>query len=207
MPLTMPTWIAAIATVVLAVGAIFTVFYARNAFREQSKEVGLLQLQVKDQQDARQREAEERHRAQAAQVYITREVFAGRRAHAGDEPIKGIGAKAASVTAIVHNVSDQPVYDLRVHWMAGDAGVQAGLEDQLGTLGPRDRRPTVRPVPPAVTTEQFSVIAYFRDAAGARWTLTPDGQLAPVPAALDVGAPLIAARHLPSKAPQADAAT
>lgn len=49
MPLTVPTWIAAIATAALALGAGFTVYYARKAFREQANELGVLQKQAKDQ--------------------------------------------------------------------------------------------------------------------------------------------------------------
>src|SRR6266851_4366122 len=50
-PLTVPTWTAAIATVVLAIGAIVTVYFAKRAFDEQSKELGVLQEQAKDQAD------------------------------------------------------------------------------------------------------------------------------------------------------------
>jgi hypothetical protein len=49
------TWTGAIATVVLAVGAGFTVYYASNAFREQSNEVTLLQQQVGSEQEERAR--------------------------------------------------------------------------------------------------------------------------------------------------------
>jgi TolA-binding protein len=43
------TWIGAVATAVLAVGAGFTVYYAKQAFEKQSLEVGTLQKQASDQ--------------------------------------------------------------------------------------------------------------------------------------------------------------
>src|SRR5689334_17670964 len=184
MSLVLPTWIGAIATVVLAVGAGFTVYYARNAFREQSSEVALLKEQVGSEQKERTREAEERRKAQAARVYMTGEVFSGNRASSGNEYVGGRPARPPSVTAFVHNSSEQPVYDLRVHWVCGHEAVQAGSEDLLGTLGPQSEKQVKRDVPDAMTLEQFGPVAYFRDAAGARWTLLTDGRLEPVPANL-----------------------
>jgi uncharacterized protein YoxC len=71
MSLTVPTWIGAIATVVLAVGAIVTVYYARKAFLEQAEEVrtlksqleeqsrgaGLIERQLREQQDFNEKQA------------------------------------------------------------------------------------------------------------------------------------------------------
>jgi hypothetical protein len=61
-PLTVPTWLTAIFTGVLAVLAIVTAIFAILAFRKQSAEVSLLQEQVL-------RDAMARHRAQATQVF------------------------------------------------------------------------------------------------------------------------------------------
>jgi hypothetical protein len=63
-----------------------------------------------------------------------------------------------------------------------------------GTLGPQDNTVTERPVPATVAKEKFMPIAYFRDAAGLRWTITPNGYLDPVDGKLARGAPEIAAR-------------
>ena len=70
MSLLVATWIGALATVGLLVGAGITAWYARKAFREQSHEVALLQEQVKNQQSDRTREAADRRKAQAAKVFI-----------------------------------------------------------------------------------------------------------------------------------------
>lgn len=59
MSLLVATWIGALTTVGLLVGAAFTAWYARKAFREQSKEVKILQQQAK-------RDIDDRLRRQAA---------------------------------------------------------------------------------------------------------------------------------------------
>ena len=50
--------VTAIATAVLAVFAIVTAFYARQAFRKQSQEVSAIERQVKDQQELTMQQAE-----------------------------------------------------------------------------------------------------------------------------------------------------
>jgi hypothetical protein len=176
MSLAPPTWIGAIATVVLAAGAIVTSVFAVLAFRKQSTEVAALQKQVESEQAERGREAEGRRRAQAARVYITLDVFGGNRASPGNECFAG-----------------RPD-DVPVHWVCGDEAVQAGSEDLLGTLGPHSDKQVERDVPGTVTLEQFGPVAYFRDAAGARWTLLPGGELEPVPPELVAGVSLITTR-------------
>jgi hypothetical protein len=185
-------WISAISTVGLLIGAVVTAVFAIRAFREQSREVGLLQEQVVAERTEREREAEERRRAQAARVYVTLSRFRGRRANSGNEHVGGIGARAPSVSVTVHNTSEQPIYDLRVHWIADTPAVQVGAEDLRGTLGPHEEVRAEREIPEGVAPEHFTAVACFRDAAGARWTLGPLGDLDPVPVGLVAGAPLIA---------------
>jgi hypothetical protein len=50
MSLTLPTWIAAIATVALALGSGIAAFYAKRAFDLQSEELGQLSQARTDQQ-------------------------------------------------------------------------------------------------------------------------------------------------------------
>jgi hypothetical protein len=113
-------------------------------------------------------EAEERRRAQAARVYIARQVFSGNRASSGNEYVAGRPARPPSVTAVVHNTSEQPVYDVQVHWLSGDPPVREGGEDLVGTLCPHDEKQVTRDMPGTVALEQVVPVAYFRDAAGAR---------------------------------------
>ena len=51
MSLIFATQLTAVATAVLAVFAIVTAFYARQAFRKQSQEVSAIERQVTDQQE------------------------------------------------------------------------------------------------------------------------------------------------------------
>jgi hypothetical protein len=175
--LTIATWTGAIATVVLAVGAGFTVYYARKAFREQSEEVGLLQKQAEREQEDRRQEAESRRRAQAALVYVVLEYQAEQihRNYAGGGIMTP--GRPSMVTATVHNTAERPIYGLRVQWVTGVPGVPDGSEHHLGTLGPRSEVAGGIDVQGLVELEKIELAAFFRDAAGLSWTLLPDGQL------------------------------
>jgi hypothetical protein len=222
MSLIAATQVTAVATAVLAVFAIVTAVFAFLAFRKQSTEVTTLQRQFDDQRKVndlqarelqeslaeRRREAEERRRAQAARVYVIINVFPRNKAHPGNEYVAGRSARQPAIGVIVHNASDRPVYDVRIHYLTLPDCVQAGTEDSLGTLGPQDRTAPVQRDVPNGPVEQFIAIAYFRDAAGLRWTVTPNGLLASVDAELRAGAPLIATRaaeraYPPSSQPRA----
>jgi hypothetical protein len=162
--------ITAIATAVLAAFAIITAVVAYMAFRRQTQEVGILQQQMKEQQDVLAREARERHRAQAARVFISLDY--------GD---KQDDKRSAHFT--VANTSDQPVYDAEIRWRhtQREAHHPVIRHTQLGTILPGDR-PTVYPARIDLGAradpddDRFTVLI-FRDAAGAMWTRTLDGDL------------------------------
>jgi hypothetical protein len=187
-------WLTAAATGLLALFAVVTAWYARKAFREQSTEVGILQRQADAQQDELVRQADERRREQAARIYVTANLLPGNKASAGTEAVAGRGARTPVLAAAVHNTSGQPVYDVRVHWVDLDSGTQAGAEDELGTIGPGEQRRIDRTVPGTVAPADFTLVAYFRDAAAFRWTLTPAGHLGTIDPDLPPGAPEIAIR-------------
>ncbi len=107
MPLTVPAWIAAIATAVIAVGVTVLAGLAGNALGARSRQVAdqrelisqlaeALTLQVKDLRLS----MDERRRAQACQVFIELTRFGG-----PATPPTG------QITATVQNNSQQPVYD------------------------------------------------------------------------------------------------
>ncbi len=117
--------ITAIATVVLAVGAIITAIFAIRAFREQARMLKMQSDQLDEQREVnaeqtkvfelqkdelsaslkeREREADERRRAQASHVFISAEPY---RPEA--EPI-------SVISVIVRNTSQQPIYYLRLLW-------------------------------------------------------------------------------------------
>jgi hypothetical protein len=124
------TAIAAIATAVLAVGAGFTVYYARNAFSEQSEELGELRKQGDDQRkvneeqttvlklqaqelsaslDERKRQAEEQRRAQANQVAA----WFGLGEVPGTRPRMDGPAVVPAWGAVIRNSSGLPIYDVQ----------------------------------------------------------------------------------------------
>ena len=132
------TWVLAIATVLLAVGAGFTVLFAKRAFDEQTKELRTLEAQLKvsrdqfeeekqlnakqadvldlQQQDLRE-SLEQRQRAQSALIYVTNDYFAGRNRGASEEIVSERTAEPPTVMATIYNASPQPIYDVRIMWV------------------------------------------------------------------------------------------
>jgi hypothetical protein len=193
-PLTAPTWLTAIFTGVLAAGAIVTAVFAYFAFMKQSQEVRILQAQAaRGEQDSR-REAQERRRERAASVYLTTESIGAVRPRSEPGFADLRLARNPAVGVAVHNSGRQPIYDVRVHWIDSGGGAQAGAEDVLGTLAPENEREITRDLPAGVDYEHLIPVAYFRDAAGLRWTLLPDGHLDEVDKLLPAGAPMIATK-------------
>jgi len=168
MPLTVPTWIAAIATAVLAVGAGFTVYYARKAFREQSKEVGLLQQQVEQAN-------QERRREQASRVFIWQERHSD--IHPGQAEVAAGGTRGERVTVHVKNSSEQPVYDPELRWYLGTDPAPGINSEPLSMLLPGEDDKRSRPILLGASPSQFGATLRFRDANAVRWNRYPDGQL------------------------------
>jgi len=96
MSLIAATQFTAVATGVLAAGAIITAIFAIVAFHKQSQEVGLLLEQAA-------REAEDRRKAQAAKVFVA---------------VGGLTPDMADKVRM-RNSSDQPIYDLAASWADG----------------------------------------------------------------------------------------
>lgn len=188
MPLTVATWIGAIATAILAVGAIITVYFARKAFNAQSQ-------QLRDQQEVSKKMAEvlqlqgselreslgERLRAQAAQIFIEVD-----RIPPVTEVAAGPGQEAAGqqrwrLSAKVHNTSMQPIYDLYVIWQLGT--VRMGKPDPMARLMPGHDASFDRTGPEAtapgspIDPAMLGAFLAFRDVAGVRWAVREDGTL------------------------------
>jgi hypothetical protein len=191
-PLTVPSWIMAIATVVLAVGAGFTVFYAKQAFDKQAAALGKLTTQVNDQvrtnvslraaADSQvaeiaeslarlQRENDARRRAQASQIFIwTTTSTSG--------SVGWAAAAAASrpkTVAHVKNASDRPVYQLELTWKIGAAALPP--PDRIPTLLPGEEKTRERDTHPGADHDPFGPDLQFTDAEGRRWLLTLGGSL------------------------------
>jgi hypothetical protein len=185
MSMLVATQVTAVATTVLAFFAIVTAWLAYSAWHSQSGEIRRLQGE-------REEEAEEQRWAQARRVYIDIDVFPGIRGGSPDDLVIGRIARPPAITATVRNVSDRPVYDVRIHWIDLQRPTQAGAEDLLGTVAPGGGKSEIeQKVPDGTPPDKLMPIAYFRDASGKRWTITPNGYLDPVPAGLLPGAPAI----------------
>lgn len=155
MSLLIATWIGAIATVVLAVGAVVTAWYAIKAYRDQSKQTRLLQ-------DQTIRDIEFRRRAQASGVFV----WVEDRAY-DDNP------DDMRAAACIRNTSNQPVYDVAL-------GLGEAIEKCWAVLMPEGEH--VRPglgTPFADGTRP--VWAEFRDSAGVRWRADAMGGLTELP--------------------------
>jgi hypothetical protein len=71
--------LTAIGTLLLAVFAVFTAWYARKAFREQSREVAAIEQQVKDEQEVTRQQAE-LLKVQSGQLELQRQQLEDQRA-------------------------------------------------------------------------------------------------------------------------------
>jgi hypothetical protein len=195
MPLTAPTWIAAIATVVVAIGVIVAAGLAGKVLYARSRQVAdqrelisqlaeILTLQAKNLRLS----IDERRRAQACQVFIELTRFGGLAT-----PSLGAAAPPSGrVTATVHNASQQPVYDLYVIWQLGT--VRMGRPDRAARLLPGcevcfERAPEPSAAGSPDDPAALSAFLTFRDAAGIRWTVREDGTLSDISPAPETWAP------------------
>jgi hypothetical protein len=158
-----PTWISAIATIGLFIGAIFTVIYSIKAFRAQAAELAILAAQ-------RDRDNDERRKAQAARVFIG--------APQSPRQTKR-GETRVGTVPYVRNTSDLPIYDAEF-W-----DDQPGRDpDDLGVIMPGKKVSTSgKVIYSSRETALSSVILTFSDAAGFRWIRMPDGDLSQQPLA------------------------
>jgi hypothetical protein len=193
MSLIFATQLTAIATAVLAAGAIVTAIFAILAFRKQSQEVHdqaeelrvqseVLEVQSRElnlRQEQREREADEKRRSQAARVtaWLThREPDGLSKAH-------------------ISNDSDQPVFDVRTSfyymrkkpgegWEAIDQE-RLPREETICVFPPHHDRhvavpESIRAKFEEVTDHTCVVSIEFNDAAGNHWERDPHGVLKPL---------------------------
>lgn len=194
------TLLTAIATAVLAVFAVVTAWYARKAFREQSKEVAdqarmlqvqsgqldeqrkinaeqtrVLELQARELMESlseRRREAERRLRGQASRIFMTEE-----KRYA---PLDGSGKPATNpwISVTVQNSSDLPVYNAVIEWHP-EPTFPFGSSDPNppGVLLPGAITEHSRAYPHDTDLEKCGAVLLFTDAAAVRWVRRPDGYL------------------------------
>jgi hypothetical protein len=194
MSLEAATWVTAVATVLLAVGAAITATFAYQALQRQSAEVKAIEQQVSDQKDLaasqaemlklqggelkraaaeRNREALERRRVQAVQVYVWQAPV-----HA---EVDGHAIPEMTMEVYFRNTSQQPVYHLRVKWHVVTSDIRkvtySTYYQPILMPGAEDRdRPPVSTADLAEPDDATAVVT-FRDRAGVWWRSTPDGDL------------------------------
>jgi len=190
------TWIAAIATVFLAIGVIVAAWFARTASVALSRQFAAQQELTAKLAEVLQLHArelvqsyDERRRSQACRVFIEldRVIPVSLRRQADGEA-GSAGQSPWRVTATVRNSSDQPVYDMYVIWQLGT--VRMGKPDPVARLLPGEAAAFERaqaaeadpPSEPAARSDPAAVSAFltFRDSAGVRWTVREDGTLSDV---------------------------
>jgi hypothetical protein len=175
-----PAWVEAVATVGALVGAGVTAWFAVEAFRAQSAQVELQRTQLDDQvafnreqttvlalqademrQAAadRQRAADGRRRAQAAQVFLWTE-------RKQDPATPDAAPRVLHVH--VKNSSSQPVYELELQWHDGSAP-WGDPDRHPHPLMPGEQADWSRPKTGSGVISGLDAVAVFTDAAGARW--------------------------------------
>jgi hypothetical protein len=176
MSLSVPTWIAAIATVVLAVGVIVAAVIARKALSAHVRQLAAQHELTRQLAEAMELQSqnlrtalEERRRAQACQVFIE---------------LKRASTPGQPVAATVHNNSQQPIYDLYVIWLLGTT--RMGRPDAALRLMPGQQVCFARSAEPAGEESQvadpdaLTAFLTFRDSAGIRWTVREDGTMSDI---------------------------
>ena len=182
-----PTWITAVATVGLLIGAIFTAMYAIKAFGKQSEQLAeqreineeqtkVLKLQATELDESikeRKRESAERRRAQANQVFVSA------------EPYEQEGEPISVIEVSVKNTSQQPIYDLNLLW-PDETGEWIDIGDpvSLRVLLPGKEHKWGTSTEPSIPIQRLLMDPHviraaitFRDAARVHWRLDSDGQL------------------------------
>lgn len=157
--------LTAAATLALAVLALATAVLAFMAWRKQSREVSdqaeMLRLQAAELRQVsaeREREARERHRAQAAQVYLRFEY----------------------ISPTYDADPAQPVHGVRVRWLLNGKPYEHYYET-TATVMPGGEHEVTIDLPPDRASRDFSVSAIFSDRAGTWWQTWPYGHLEEIP--------------------------
>jgi hypothetical protein len=83
------------------------------------------------------------------------------------------------MVAHVKNTSDQPVYDLMVRWTIRTAFQSESMRHK--PLMPDEEDIQLVLIQPGEGSSLFNAVAFFRDAAAARWPSRPDGQFDEIP--------------------------
>jgi hypothetical protein len=147
--------------------------------RRQAKVLDLQAEELRAVRAEREREATERRRRQASQIFLECDNFS--------EPSAAFGRGGEFIipehySAKVTNSSEQPIYDVRVRWFKGTAEwyLQGSAEDSLPRLMPKDSEAFARDYSEGGNLAMLGAIMEFRDSAGQRWRLDKQGNMSPL---------------------------
>lgn len=135
----------------------------REATTAQGEVLSLQASDLRESLEERKREAERRHRAQAASVFISQQVMLPG-SYYQSTSFNGPAAKVQ-----VRNASGQPIYDAELVWRRGSASWGDPNPEPLGTLMPGADETQVREYPPDTNMDVSGAILRFTDAAGVKW--------------------------------------
>jgi hypothetical protein len=122
------------------------------------------------------REAMERHRAQATQVFMTLDYTPIHR--------RNTGKTTADYGLTLRNTSAQPVYEVVIRWFQRTAPwSEDGVDhERLPRLMPDQVITLQRDLAARNSNlDSYGAVVEFRDAAGFRWRTTKDGRLEELP--------------------------
>jgi cbb3-type cytochrome oxidase subunit 3 len=205
--------ISAIATAALALFAVITAVFAFLAYRKQDKEVtdqaAMLKVQSEQLEEQRKinaeqtqvlalqaselaeslserkREAEQRRRAQATQIFISQQhkpwssflIVTGSDNEGNPQWEMGGEPDHTRAEVAVVNTSDQPIYNTQLRWYRGSAGHGDPNPETLGTVMPGSKAGHTREFPLDTNMDDSGANLRFRDAAGIMWIRRLDGGL------------------------------
>lgn len=150
----------------------------RKASVTQAEVLQLQAAELRESLTERKREAEQRHRAQAAAVFIAQEFRPKNNIIPGTNFI----STEPLVAAYVRNTSNQPIYDVSLYWYHTSTGHRSTGHgnpnpEPLGTLLPDTEVIRVRNFPSGANTDTSGVNLHFTDGAGIEWVRATDGAL------------------------------
>lgn len=164
----------------------------RKVNEKQIEVLGLQATDLRESLDERNRDSEERRRAQASRVFIWQEYREGNPALSEGPPPDymkrfkdpGRGQSLPVIVAHVENASDQPIYDLTVKWTARDAFQKESRRPKPLMPHEKEIQPEEMPAkidPRVLSVVAILVVAIFRDAAGVYWEAHSDGTFDEIP--------------------------
>ena len=187
MSLLFSTQLTAVATAVLGVFAIITATVAALAFRKQSQEITLLQVQLRDQEELGERQAGvlELQAKELAESLEERKLNRMQKYQGASYSYIHLGDRNYSGMVMAHakNASAQPIYDVEVNWSLGFMVYGTHRFDQPLLPGDESVSNSAQDAsaPENVDPATLSADLWFRDAAGTSWCARPDGIVEEVP--------------------------